>query len=320
MAHLVDTMAYVGQVPWHGLGEQLEAGQSLDQWRIAAGMDWRVKSTAVRFPTSTGPAKFEGRNVLFRSDTEAPLSVVSDKYKVVQPAEILEFFRDVTDAGHMEIDTAGVLDGGKKLWALACTKYDIDIGGDKMNNYCLLVTACDGSMATRCYYTNIRVVCNNTLQWSLQEAGRGAGVSIPHSTEFDMRKVQKLMGIDVIEQSVQAFSDQVVSLANLRLNNQEQTEFFTALVTKTEFGGTRDDATPHQLRLVDTMEQLALNSPGARLDTAAGTAWGMVNAVTHFVDFHQNAASNNNRFKSAQFGEGAQLKNRARALGLMLAA
>ncbi|MFX9212966.1 DUF932 domain-containing protein, partial [Acinetobacter baumannii] len=57
--------------------------------------------------------------VLFRSDTQAPLSVVSQRYQVVQPQEILEFYRDLTEVSGFELETAGVLKGGKKFWALA---------------------------------------------------------------------------------------------------------------------------------------------------------------------------------------------------------
>lgn len=319
MAHLLDSMAYVGQLPWHGLGAELDDNQSVDQWRVAAGMDWTIKSTPVRFPTTAGLAQFPGRNVLLRSDNQAPLSVVSDKYQVVQPADVLEFFRDVTEAGNMKLETAGVLDEGRKLWALARTEFDINIGQDTLHNYCLLATACDGSMSTRAYWTSVRVVCNNTLQFSLRD--RANGVSVPHSTTFKPGEVQSALGIDVVAESVQEYGDQVTALANRSMTEADTTELFEALVTKTAFNAEgREDLTSHQQKTVDELLTFSLGSPGADFDTAAGTAWGAVNAVTHHVDFHQRAADNNNRFKSAQFGDGARTKQRAMALGLELVA
>ncbi len=47
--HLVQTMAYVGETPWHGLGNPLAANQPLEVWARQAGMDWRIEEAEVRF-------------------------------------------------------------------------------------------------------------------------------------------------------------------------------------------------------------------------------------------------------------------------------
>jgi phage/plasmid-like protein (TIGR03299 family) len=114
MSHLVESMAYVGDMPWHGLGNHLEAGQSLDVWAKQSGLDWEIKNAPVCFNTSVNPSNinihsFEEKQVLYRSDTHAPLSVVGQRYKVVQPREILEFYRDLTEKSGFELETAGVL-------------------------------------------------------------------------------------------------------------------------------------------------------------------------------------------------------------------
>ena len=62
---------------------------------------------------------FADNKVLYRSDTHAPLSVVSQRYQVVQPREILEFYRDLTEISGFELETAGRFKGGRKIWALA---------------------------------------------------------------------------------------------------------------------------------------------------------------------------------------------------------
>src|SRR5471032_1733679 len=122
----------------------------------------------------SGIQSFPENKVLFRSDTNAPLSVVSHRYHVVQPSEILEFYRDLTEVSGYELETAGVLKGGRKIWALARTGQSSTIkGNDAMNAYVLLATACDGSLATTAQFTSIRVVCNNTLAVAL-DAGNGA--------------------------------------------------------------------------------------------------------------------------------------------------
>lgn len=89
MAHLVETMAFVGQTPWHGLGHHLPTQQPIEVWAQQAGMDWDIRETPVRFITGAAGnlgaiESFPDNKVLFRSDTNAPLSVVSQRYQVVQ--------------------------------------------------------------------------------------------------------------------------------------------------------------------------------------------------------------------------------------------
>ena len=169
MAHLVSQMAYVGAEPWHGLGNHLPAKQPIEVWQKEAGMNWTIHESPVRFMgDSIGSLgsihSFEDQKVLYRSDTKEALSVVSQRYQVVQPREVLEFYRDLTDVSGYELETAGVLKGGKKFWALAKTGQSTVLkGNDQVRGYLLLATSCDGSLATVATPTTIRVVCNNTL-------------------------------------------------------------------------------------------------------------------------------------------------------------
>ena len=136
MSHQVETMAFMGDTPWHGLGNQLPANQSIENWAKAAGMNWNIKSAEVTYLAKNEFNQnlimpFESNKVLYRSDTMNPLSVVSQRYKEVQPMEILEFYRDLTTHANFELETAGVLQGGKKIWALARTGQDSTLkGGD----------------------------------------------------------------------------------------------------------------------------------------------------------------------------------------------
>ena len=87
--HLVETMAYAGEQPWHGLGNKLAPGQSIEQWKQSAGMDWRIEETEVRYATGShgvdSLSAYPEQKVLYRSDTQAPLAVVSKRFNVVQP-------------------------------------------------------------------------------------------------------------------------------------------------------------------------------------------------------------------------------------------
>ena len=90
MAHQIEQIAYVGETPWHGLGNQLGPNQPLEVWAQQAGMDWRIESSDVSYMAKNERGQsiimsFEEQRVLYRSDTHAPLSVVSQRYQEVQP-------------------------------------------------------------------------------------------------------------------------------------------------------------------------------------------------------------------------------------------
>lgn len=129
MAHCVENMAFTGSTPWHGLGHRLPQHQPLEIWLKAAGMDWTLQESEVLFRADPKrPFDVHAHadsKVLYRSDTLMPLSVVSARYQTVQPHAILEFYRDLVSVGGFELETAGVLKDGKKLWALAKTGQEV---------------------------------------------------------------------------------------------------------------------------------------------------------------------------------------------------
>ena len=204
MAHLIDqtagvnAIAYVGDTPWHGLGQPMREGQTLEEWRTRAGLGWEARMTPALFSTGTdegdGIVEAPETRVLFRSDTKAMLGVVSPRYRIVQPVDIVEFYRDLTERHGFRMETLGAIRQGKVVWALARTGDAMTIGGiDRVDGYLLLSTSFDGSMATTGRFTTVRVVCNNTL--TAANAGAKAGVSIPHSAFFNADAAKVKLGV-----------------------------------------------------------------------------------------------------------------------------
>ena len=310
--HLVQSMAYVGQTPWHSLGNQLSPNQPIEVWARQAGMDWRIESSEVRFVA--GPAgglgaihAFPEQRVLYRSDTKAPLSVVSSRYQVVQPAEILEFYRDLTEVGGFQLETAGVLKEGRKRWALAGTGQSASLKGkDQVNGYLLLATACDGTLATTAQFTSVRVVCNNTLAIAL---GDSAGaVKVPHRSLFDAQAVKRQLGIAI--SSWDGFMVRMKALAERKVNEAAAEAFFRRVLTYPATTGSPVPATNDSA--VKAVQMLyAGRGKGATLPSAAGTAWGLLNSVTEFVDHQRRSRSDDHRRDAAWFGAGAMLKHKA---------
>jgi len=173
MAHLIENnevtgkseIAYVGKKPWHGLGQQLTQDAPIEVWRKEAGLDWEAQVAPVRFePHGEGGDIFrvKGQNVIYRSDTFAALGLVSDRYKVHQPADVLDFFKTLVQSAGFSLEVAGAIKGGKRIWALAnVNKKSVVLNDDAVKGYLLLSTSFDGTTATVGQFTSIRVVCNN---------------------------------------------------------------------------------------------------------------------------------------------------------------
>ncbi|MEO8627413.1 MAG: DUF932 domain-containing protein [Betaproteobacteria bacterium] len=303
MGHLVQTMAYRNATPWHGLGNPLSENQPLEVWLREAGMQWRICESAVQYHAAADLHAFDQHKVLYRSDTREPLSVVSKRYQVVQPSEVLEFYRDLVEAGGFELETAGVLKGGRKLWALARTgQHAVLKGGDAVKGYLLLATACDGSLATTAQFTSVRVVCNNTLQMAVDNT-TGA-VKVPHSTRFDPDAVKKQLGIAV--STWDHFIYRMKQLAARPVSQSEASVFIKAVFASPNISGQAAE------RVNDSVIALFNGKAmGANLESASATAWGLLNAVTEFVDHSRRAHSPGNRLDSAWFGQGLTLKQRA---------
>lgn len=308
MSHLIESMAYVGAMPWHKLGNSLEKGQSLDIWAEQAGLDWEINKSPVLFNKNnegqSPQGNFDDKSVLYRSDTGAPLSVVSQRYNVVQPREILDFYKDLTEISGFELETAGVLKGGKKIWALARTGQSTSLkGNDVTNGYVLLATACDGSMATTAQFTSVRVVCNNTLAVSLFQEKENA-IKIPHSTRFDAKAVKKSLGI-----SVSAWDDfmyQMKILSERPVSLREARDFYHAVFSSTQTTGKTNERS--MAKAIGLFEG---NGRGSQLASAKNTAFGLLNSITEFVDHEKRAKSSDHRMDSAWFGQGASVKSKA---------
>ncbi|MDY6485558.1 DUF932 domain-containing protein [Acinetobacter faecalis] len=344
MAHQLEQMAYVGETPWHGLGNLLIPHQPLEVWAQEAGMDWRIESSDVSYMAQNERGQsiimpFEEQRVLYRSDTHAPLSVVSQRYQEVQPKEILEFYRDLTEQSGFELETAGVLKGGKKFWALARTGQRTALKGkDVSNGYVLLASACDGTLATTAQFTSIRVVCNNTLAIALKGATASAGVvKVPHSTKFDAEKVKQQLGI-----SVRAWNEHMYEMKQLtqrKVSQQEAKAYFDAVFNNSTMSITdpeeniiqfyrqvasnpsqQNKTEPNGRAMTKALEMFNGQGRGADLSSAKDTAYGLLCSITEFVDHERRAMSTDHRLDSAWFGAGASLKQRGLEQALSLIA
>lgn len=312
-------MAYVGATPWHGLGAKLEQDVSIEEWAVAAGMDWRVQRAKVRFATGRDQAEgswgeMPDKHVLLRSDTKDALGIVSDKYKVVQPKAVLEFFRDLTEKAGFTLETAGTLFGGRKFWALAKIGDDAFITDprDTFKAYLLLSTSADGTAATEARYVSERVVCHNTLSVALGEKS-GSKMKVTHRSIFKADEVKRDLGI-MLGNQFESFVSEMRALSATPLSNSAMALATAELLEP----GIMEKSREELAEVLGKKQAMAINklaidgtAIGSDLMGVRGTAWGWLNAVTEFVDHAARARSQDNRLDSAWFGRGDALKTRA---------
>lgn len=303
-------IAFVGDVPWHGLGQQLNPEASLEDWTREAGMDWTVQRKPVLFEPGTNMIEeFPERVVLVRDDTATPLSIVSSGYQIVQPREVLEFYRDLIQTAGFRMHTAGVLFGGCKVWALADIGQRIDVGyGDDLNGFLLLATSFDGSLATTAQFTTVRVVCNNTLSASISrgESENEPCIRIPHNTRFDADRVKADLGLAPALYA--QFEKEARELATATVSDQEAVLWLVRVLGDVSKPAIEQTEAP-TIKAVFSLWKG--EGRGALLKTAKQTLWGLVNAVTQFVDHERRSKSPDNRLNAAWFGKGAQIKHKA---------
>jgi len=336
MAHMIDettgraAIAYAGQTPWHGLGQSLTPGASIDTWTREAGLAYTVLESPVQYKATVhglaglgGPVTktWDARKVLHRSDTGAPLAVVSNAYNVVQPGQVMDFFRELVDLGGFQLETAGALSDGRRVWALASVGDAAPVvAGDLVKPYLLLGTSYDGTMATVAKFTAIRVVCNNTITAAVggysggrvvrgeSEINTGylkSAVRVLHSERFDPESVRLQLGI--VANAFEGFLVQSRQLAGQAMDLVQADAFVAELLRPYHSSARPVTESKAYVRIMQLFDGAAI---GSDLAGVAGTRWAMLNAVTELVD-HERGRSNNTRIESAWFGTGAALKARA---------
>jgi len=320
---------------WHGLGQEILEGDSLETIARKAGLDWEVKTAPATYVDDRGHEHSIPNTVVnYRSDTKAPLGVVSaNKYSMEgrQPRDILGFYADLLHSNGMAIETAGSLRGGRIVWALAKLGSDYDFlmpGRDKVTGYYRFQTGNDGENGTSGVFTTIRQVCANTMRAiDTREADNIYRVS--HAQEFDPKAFKAALGLLGAQHKVTAqFWN---ALCARKVSDAERRKFFCDLFRRDvaeldAVNAKGKPAIPARTRnMLSELEAAYANGPGAGLKSAKGTAFGLLQAVTYWTDHKAasvdkyGAGESAARLTSAWFGLGEETKQDAQYLCAQLA-
>ena len=312
MAHMIETMAWTGPTPWHGLGVQVDSDISTDDMLTKAGLDWTVEKMPLMADLGDQTVSIPTHTALTRSSDGKVLSVVGAGYQPVQNWEALEFFRSFVEAGDMTLETAGSLGGGKRIWALASLRDGFELeGGDAVQGYLLLTNPHTPNAALVAQFTPIRVVCANTMAMAL--AGESAGIyRHAHFTVFDAERAKAALGL--ARHQLADFHEASAFLASRRSTEEMVCRFFVEVFEPVRSVNDDFDILVKLPRVQRALDALTVQ-PGAELRSSEGTWWGAVNAVTWLAD-HKFGRSADTRLSSAWYGEARQFKLRALAKAL----
>ena len=273
MSANVETMFYVREKPWHGLGIEVQEAPTSADALICAGLDWEVFQKHVY--TEDG-SFITGYKVNVRSTDNAMLGIVSDRYKVVQNKDAFRFTDDLLGEG-VTYETAGALQGGRKVWMLAKMPQKYIIGGDEIAPYMVVMNSHDGSSGIKVAMTPIRVVCQNTLNLALNTAKR---TWTSKHTENVMSRVHEAREtLMLAEAYMGGLGREIDSLSRIKLTDKKVMEFMQEFFPVTE--DMSDVTKKNNFRLLEDMKRRYWNAPD--LANIGKNGYRFINAVSDFA-------------------------------------
>lgn len=339
MAHEImenDNMFSVREVPWHGLGNVIENAPNIDEAIILSGLNWTAgieKMTVMREITDGQgntvqiPIPVLDQYAVVRHDKNIVLGVVGSRYEIYQNREMWQFIDEFQRQSGIILETAGSLRNGKTTWVLA-KKGEIEaLNGDVVEEYFLFRNSFDGSTPISVTFTNIRVVCNNTLTMALRGARNMFNVRHTSSAENQIKEVQKALGLKYKYQ--EAVNEVIATLVKTPVTANRQAEILETVIfpEQNKIVQTVDENNQPVHSLAEagerskTIRKNRINAVLELVETGAGTdipgvkgsMWGLYNALTEWAD-HSKTIKNRGRdvneakFENAFFGNGAKFK------------
>jgi|TARA_R110002110_G_scaffold5334_3_gene27511 phage/plasmid-like protein (TIGR03299 family) len=326
MAAAVETMAFAGEVPWHGLGVPVEDTMTPEEMLEAAGLNWTVSrrpAYTIKEPVwheNVGLVNAEGHHFIVRDTDNSVLSACQDKYVPFQNADTFKFFKKFVSNGAMKMETAGSLKNGQDIWGLAKLESSFELpGGDRIEGYLLIDSPHVAGKALTILFTPIRVVCSNTMALAL--GGDGKRFRVLHLQAFDddiMKAAEEALGIS--ETKMAEFQEQTTFLSSKKAKPIDIQKFIAELlqpellIERAKLDIANDVPFAEQFnRTAEQVHDAIALSPGADLTSAKGTWWGALNGVTYVMDHTKRESERvkGGALYSTWLGPNAVVKRRA---------
>ena len=314
MVAAVETMAYAGEVPWHGLGTKVPHDLSTDEMLKKSGLDWYVEKLPTYVNAPSGQQKTGSFALVRSSDNKVLAPSVGQNWNPVQNKEAFDFFAEYVEAGDLEMHTAGSLMDGKMVWALAKVKQSFELfKGDEVENYMLFSNPHQFGKSIDIRMTPIRVVCNNTLTLSLS-TDSDSMVKVNHRKEFNPEMVKEQLGI--AREKMDNYKTMAEFLGSKRYTTERLVEYLNKVYpSNIKDEDIKDPSVPTTVNAKKAFEVIE-TQPGNQY--AKGTWWQAFNAVTFNTD-HQQGSTTDGRLTSAWYGRNRRVKLKALDTALKMA-
>lgn len=331
MAHELmehDNMVSVREVPWHGLGIILPDYIPVLEAQKVAGLTWSVRKEPVhyRMPAVDGMSRImeiPGSFAIVRDDNQQPLGVVGANYTPYQNDQMFQFVDEFAKDANSQLETCGSLRNGRMVWAL-CTAGEVEyVKNDPVKKYFLIKNAFDGSSNIEVCFTDIRVVCNNTLTAALKGASNVWRIRHTSSLHEQMQAVKGAIELQ------RKHSDAMYKAMERMVAHKMTSAEIKRAATEIVMGDVSDVeellqpgqdlielATAHKAKVINTILNLHESGAGSNIPGVRGSAYGLLNACTEYADHFKTLRPGERsyseaRFESIMVGSASDFKKRA---------
>lgn len=330
MSHMFESGFSVREVPWHGLGAVLD--DYPENWataRTLAGLDWNPVTVPAWEENENQPGTFvqiPDFKQIKRSDTGKRLSIVRDGYQLITHEVFGSLFEAIMEKsdGQIKYETAGVLDGGKRVWVLARLGGEIDLPGDPsmVQPYMALMTSHDGSASLKVCATCIRIVCMNT--WHLADvdaARRGTTYSFKHTKNWEKRLEEARDALLATQDSIDQTVNAAREMLRLKIKPAQTRKFIEEFALHRVIANTvgkqpktkrdlqaRMDQPRVQAALDNTITVLTNILESRTCDGIRDNVWGLVQAAGEFADHHRDTTGRESYFARTVLADREPLK------------
>lgn len=304
MSANVETMFYVKQTPWHGLGTRVEEAKTSQDALKLAGLDWKVYPQPIYLADGT---EIPNQKANVRDKDNTVLGIVKDRYQIVQNDEAFSF-TDLLLGEGVTYETAGSLSDGKRVWMLAKMP-ERKVLGDKVEPYLVFSNSHDGLGAVKVALTPIRVVCQNTLTLALSSANRVW--STKHTGNIANKLEDARLTLELASMYLDNMDEEADRLSQITVFEPEFANFVTTMFP------TNKNMSDRQISNIEKQRNGLKNiyNNVDNLQKFYNTAWGVVNAVAdfapHFLPTRMTTSYKENNFFSIVDGGKQTLMERA---------
>jgi phage/plasmid-like protein (TIGR03299 family) len=276
----------------------------------ASGLGWRVEREPIAVDRGDAATiddwweprweEISGYYATVRQDTRAVLGIVGERYRVVQNEEAFQFVDQLLGSS-LNFETAGSLNGGRRVWVLATLPADIEVGGDAVRPFVLLMNSHDGSTAVIAATTPVRVVCQNTLNWGLERARQR--FSIRHTEQIARRVHEARRVLELSVDYYEQFRATGNRLAAERCTERQLQRVLDELYPSGTGNAMSDRSRKSRRQVKERIVELFVR--GETQGNAPGSKWAAVNAIAEYADWHRPIRQGGERFARA-VDDGAQ--------------